>query len=88
MADNSQIRKYVSKIENRIVFEIKTGYLLMVKLIGCAKNEITKDKNDENVPHLEINETVLVHCNIVNNDYQHNLFPINRLVNCYILKLL
>ena len=42
-----------------------------MKLLGSTKNKITKDKNGENVPHLEITEVVLVHCNIVNNDYQH-----------------
>ena len=31
--------------------------------------KITNDKNGENVPHLEITELVLVHCNIVNDDY-------------------
>ena len=34
--------------------------------------KITKDKNGENVPHLEITEVELVHCNMVNNDYQHD----------------
>ena len=43
-----------------------------MKLLGSAKNKITKDKNGENVPHLEITEVVLVHCNIVNNDYQQD----------------
>ena len=43
-----------------------------MKLLGCTKNKITKDKNGENVPHLEITEVVLVHCNIVNNSYQHD----------------
>ena len=43
-----------------------------MKLVRSTKNEITKDKNGENVPHLEITEVVLVHCNIVNNDYQQN----------------
>ena len=33
---------------------------------------MTKDKTGENVPHLEITEVVLVNCNIVNNDYQHD----------------
>ena len=37
-----------------------------------TENKITKDKNGKNVPHLEINEVVLVHCNMVNNDYQHD----------------
>ena len=32
----------------------------------------TEYKNGENVPHLEITEVVLVHCDIVNNDYQQD----------------
>ena len=36
------------------------------------KNKKTKDKNEENVPHLEITEAVLVHFNIVNNNYQQD----------------
>ena len=43
-----------------------------MKLLGSTKNKITKDKNCENVPHLEITEVVLVHCNIVNNKYQQD----------------
>ena len=43
-----------------------------MKLLGITKNKITKDKNGENVPHLEITEVVLVHCNMVNNDYQQD----------------
>ena len=41
-----------------------------MKLLRSIK--ITKDNNGENVPHLEITEVVLVHCNIVNNDYQQD----------------
>ena len=41
-----------------------------MKLLGSTKSKITKDKNDKNVPHLEIIEVVLVHCNVVNNDYK------------------
>ena len=44
-----------------------------MKLLGSTKNKITKDKNGENVPHLEITGVVLVHCNIVINDYLQNL---------------
>ena len=75
---NPSVRMYVKKIENRITFKIKTGYnpeLLTpetMKLLGSIENKITKDKNGENVPHLEITEIVLVHCNIVNNDYQQD----------------
>ena len=43
-----------------------------MKLLGSTENKITKDNNDENVPHLEITEVVLVHCNIVRNDYQQD----------------
>ena len=43
-----------------------------MKLLGSTKNKITKDKNDENVPHLEITKVMLVHCNSVNNDYQQD----------------
>ena len=43
-----------------------------MKLLGSTKNKITKDENGKNVPHLEITEVVLVHCNIVNNDYQQD----------------
>ena len=43
-----------------------------MKLLGSTKNKITKDKNGENVPNLEITEVVLVHYNIVNNDYQQD----------------
>ena len=43
-----------------------------MKLLGSTENKITKDKNGENVPHLEIVEVVLVHCNISNNDYQQD----------------
>ena len=76
--DNPSIRIYVNKIENRITFKIKSGYYLelltpeTMKLLGSAESKITKDKNGENVPHLEVVELVLVHCNLVNNDYQQD----------------
>ena len=65
----------MNKIENRITFQIKDGYSLelltpgTMKLLGSTKSKINKDKNGENVPHLEITEVVLVHCNMVNNGY-------------------
>ena len=43
-----------------------------IKLLGSTKSKITKDKNDKNVPNLEITEVVLIHCNIVNEDYQQD----------------
>ena len=76
--DNSPIRIYVNKIENRITSKIKFGYYLelltpeTMKLLGSTENKIAKDKNGENVPHLEVAELVLVHCNLVNNNYQQD----------------
>ena len=43
-----------------------------MKLLGSTKSKITKNENGENVPNLEISEVVLVHCNIVNHNYQQN----------------
>ena len=76
--DKPSIQIYVNKIKNRIIFKIKNGYALelltkeTMKLLGSTKNKITKDNNGENVPHLEITEVILVHCNMVNNDYQQD----------------
>ena len=42
-----------------------------MKLLGSTKKDVDKDKNGENVPKLESVEVVLVHCNLVKNDYQH-----------------
>ena len=69
---------YINRIENRITFKIKTGYYLelltpeTMKLLGSTESKITKDKNGENIPHLEIVELLLVHCSLVNNDYQQD----------------
>ena len=74
--DKPSLQIYVNKIENRSTFKTKNKYSLelltpeTMKLLGSTKNKITKYKNGKNVPHLEITEEVLVHCNIVNNDYQ------------------
>ena len=76
--DEPSVQIYINKIENRIIFKIKNGYSLQLltpetmKLLGSTENKITKYKNCENVLHLEIEEVVLVHCNIVNNDYQQD----------------
>ena len=43
-----------------------------MKLLGSTKSNITKDRNGENVPCLEITEVVLVQCNTFNNDYQQD----------------
>ena len=76
MTDNKLTRILVNKIENRITFRVKTGYyieLLMpetMKLRESTESKITKYQNGDEVPHLKITGAALVHCNIVNNDYQ------------------
>ena len=56
------------------MFKTKTGYHLQLvtpetmKLHRSSKSKITKDKIGQNVPHLEITEVKLVHCNIFDND--------------------
>ena len=77
---------YVNRIENRITFKIKTGYYLQLltsetmKLLGSTKNKITEDKNSENVIHLGITEVILVHCNVVDNNYQQDSRVLNTFV--------
>ena len=43
-----------------------------MKLLESTESKITKGRSGENVPHLEITEVILVHCNIANNDYQQD----------------
>ena len=65
-SDNPPMRIYVKKRENRFTFRIKTGYHLQLltpvtmKLFRSTKNNIMKDKNGENLPHLQITKVVLV----------------------------
>ena len=42
-----------------------------MKLLGSTKKKFDKDKNGEKVPKLESVEVVLIHCNLVKNNYQH-----------------
>ena len=77
LTENPPVQIYPNKIKNRIVFKIKTRYKLelltpeTMKLLGSTKKDVDSDKNSENVPKLESVEVVLVHCNLVKNDYQH-----------------
>ena len=60
VTDNPSIMINVNKIENRIISKIKAEYYLelltteTMTLPGSTKSNITKDKNGENVAHLEI----------------------------------
>ena len=77
-SDNPSLRIFMNKIENRATFKSKAGHYLepltheTMKLLGSNKSKINEDENGENVPHLEIAEVMLVHCNIVKNDYQQD----------------
>ena len=77
LTENPPVQIYVNRIKNRIVFKIKTGYIFelltpeTMKLLGSIKKDVDKDKDGENVRKLECAEVVLVHCNLVKNDYQH-----------------
>ena len=78
LTENPQFQIYPNKFKNKIVFKIKTGYKLelltpeTMRLLGSTKKDVDSDKNSENVPKLESVEVVLVHCNLVKNDYQHS----------------
>ena len=77
MTENPPVQIYPNKIKNRIAFKIKTGYKLelltleTMKLLISGGKDVGKDKDGENVPKLESVKVVLVHCNLVKNDYQH-----------------
>ena len=76
IANNTPVKIYVNKIKNRIVFKIKTGYELellypeTMKLLGSRNKDVDQDKDGENVTKLESVKVVLVHCNLVNKNYQ------------------
>ena len=90
MTDDPPIIINVDKIENKFTFRANTEYYLKLltretmKLRWSTKTKITKDEIGENETNLEITEVTLVHCNIVNNDYQQdprilNIFVRNKL---------
>ena len=79
LTENPPVKIYPNKIKNMIVFKIKTGYKLellsseTMKLLGSTKKDVDQDKDGEDVPKLGSVEVVLVHCNLVNNNYQQTL---------------
>ena len=64
-----------------------------MKLLRSNRSKITKNENCENVAYIKITEVVLVHCNIVSNDYEHasvvlyKFVPKNSLISCYTFHL-
>ena len=87
LTDDPPKQMYINRIKNRITFKIKTGCYLepftpeTMELLQNTEKKVTKYNTGENVPHLKITEVALVHCNIVNNNYQqdpkflYNLLP-------------
>ena len=77
LTENPTVQIFPNKIKNRSVFKIKTAYKLelltpeTMKLLGSTKKDVDKDSDGENVPQLEYVQVVLVHCNLVKNDFQH-----------------
>ena len=58
------------KIKTGCYFELLTP--VTMKLLGSSKSKMTRNENGEDAPYLEITKVVLIHCNIVNNDYQQD----------------
>ena len=77
LTEKLPVKVYSNKIKSRIVFEIKTCYKLelltpeTMKSLEGTKRDVDKNKDSESVQKLEPVEVVLVHCNLVKNDYQH-----------------
>ena len=74
--DNPSIKIFEKKLKIELHLKLKMVLELLtpetMKLLGSTESKITKDKNGEDVPHLEVVELVMVHCNLVNNDYQQD----------------
>ena len=64
------------KLKTGLFSEKKAAYKLellspeTIKVLGSAKKDVGQDEDGENVSKLESIEVVLVHCNLVNNNYQ------------------
>ena len=78
ITDTPPILIYVNAINDRMTFKIKSGYKLellskeTMKLLGSTSYIIDNDKNSEVVPKLKNVDLVMVHCNLVNNNYQQD----------------
>ena len=60
-----------------------------MKLLGKTKSKLIEIKNGKDVLYLETTEVVLVHFNIINDDYQHDSGVLYRFIsNESLVKLL
>ena len=78
LAENAPIQIHPHKKKNRIAFKVKTAYKLellspeTMKLLGSTKKDADQDKYGEDVPKPESAEVVLMHFNLVNENYQQS----------------
>ena len=76
LTENPPVEIYPNKIKSRIAFKVKTGYKLelltseTMKLLGSRNKDVDQDKDGEDVQKVKSIEVVLIHCNLVNNNYQ------------------
>ena len=62
-----KLEGYKAKI---IAYKLELLSLETMKLLGSTKKDIDQDKDVENISKLEPTDIVLVHCSLVNNNYQ------------------
>ena len=62
-----KLEGYKAKI---IAYKLELLSLETMKLLGITKEDVDQDKDVENVPKLEPVDIVLLHCSLVNNNYQ------------------
>ena len=71
ITENLPIEIYVNKIKNRPYTRIVISR--DIELLGSTGKDVDQDKDGEHVPKLESVEVIVVHCNLVSNDYQQLL---------------
>ena len=67
-----QVNKRETTVRVKVEFYLKILMPETIQLFESSKSKITKDKNGENAPQIEITEVILVDSNIVNNDCQED----------------
>ena len=75
LAENLPVQIYpnISIRIRIIIYKLELLSSETMKLLASTKKDVDKDKDGEDVPKLESVEVVLVHCNVVNNNYQQAL---------------
>ena len=71
ITENLPIEIYVNKIKNRLYTRIVISR--DIELLGSTEKDVDQDKGGEHVPKLESVEVIVVHCNLVSNNYQQLL---------------